>query len=236
MNDNYTSTAPTALLGGAKRKNGHKSNCSCHICDNMKNKAKRGGYQDDIEKAEIKLNGGSKKKNGHKANCSCPICKNMKNATSGKRRKGKGTRKSNGHKSNCGCPICKNMKKKTRKGGEEPDIEEGGIKSVETYDTDDKLDAAERGESGIKSVETYDTDDKLDAAERGEGGIKSVETNATDDEYDKLDAAERGEGGITGGKTRKRHGSRKSNGHKTKGKCSICKNMKKGKKSHRYRK
>ena len=29
-------------LGGAKRKNGHKSDCSCHICENMMKKAKRG--------------------------------------------------------------------------------------------------------------------------------------------------------------------------------------------------
>ena len=30
------------LIGG-KRKNGHKMDCECHICQNMKNKAKRGG-------------------------------------------------------------------------------------------------------------------------------------------------------------------------------------------------
>jgi hypothetical protein len=37
-------------LGGAKRKNGHKSNCNCHICENMMKKAKRGGYEEDAEK------------------------------------------------------------------------------------------------------------------------------------------------------------------------------------------
>ena len=48
----------TALkLGGAKRKNGHKMNCDCHICDNIKNKAKRGGYREDAEKAELKKKG-----------------------------------------------------------------------------------------------------------------------------------------------------------------------------------
>ncbi len=27
-------------LGGAKRKNGHKMNCTCHICETMMKKAK----------------------------------------------------------------------------------------------------------------------------------------------------------------------------------------------------
>ena len=67
-------------LGGAKRKNGHKMNCDCHICENMKNKAKRGGYAKDVENEELKQMGGSKKKNGHKPDCGCPICKNMSNA------------------------------------------------------------------------------------------------------------------------------------------------------------
>ena len=69
-----------SLLGGAKKKNGHKQNCHCHICENIKNKAKNGGYIEDAEKA---LSGGSKKKNGHKDKCNCPICKNMKNAKKG---------------------------------------------------------------------------------------------------------------------------------------------------------
>ena len=60
------------LMGG-KRKNGHKMNCDCHICQNMENKAKRGGYQ---EEEEYKMSG-SKKKNGHRDNCKCPICKNI---------------------------------------------------------------------------------------------------------------------------------------------------------------
>ncbi len=39
-------------LGGAKRKNGHKANCTCHICENMKKKAQRGGYEEEVEKEE----------------------------------------------------------------------------------------------------------------------------------------------------------------------------------------
>ena len=65
-------------LGGAKRKNGHKSTCSCHICENIKNKAKRGGYTEEMEKKAEYIRGGLKKKNGHRANCKCPICKNMR--------------------------------------------------------------------------------------------------------------------------------------------------------------
>lgn len=74
-------------IGGAKKKNGHKSNCGCHICENIKNKAERGGYEEE-EQIEIeKMNGGSKKKNGHRINCKCPICINMKNASRTKYKK-----------------------------------------------------------------------------------------------------------------------------------------------------
>jgi hypothetical protein len=83
--NDYKSSSPEAQLGGARRKNGHKSNCTCHICENMKNKAKRGGYQEDMEKEQLKKMGGSKKKNGHKPDCGCPICKNMKNVKKGKK-------------------------------------------------------------------------------------------------------------------------------------------------------
>ena len=67
-------------LVDGKKKNGHKSSCSCHNCENMKNKAKRGGYEDELKIEEEKLMGGSKKKNGHRRDCKCPICKNMKNS------------------------------------------------------------------------------------------------------------------------------------------------------------
>jgi hypothetical protein len=70
-------------IAGARRRNGHKMTCGCHICENMKRKEKRGGYKEDIEKEKIKAMGGSKKKNGHKENCNCPICKNIRNAVGG---------------------------------------------------------------------------------------------------------------------------------------------------------
>jgi hypothetical protein len=138
-------------IGGAKRKNGHKLDCICHICENIKNKAKRGGYEKDAEIEIEKREGGSKKKNGHRKNCNCPICINMKHAKKGdnniktnttklggvKNKTCKVTkggkndedlsyiggkkRKGNNHKLDCKCPICKNMRKK---GGQEPKLEE----------------------------------------------------------------------------------------------------------------
>jgi hypothetical protein len=222
-------------LGGAKRKNGHKSDCSCHICENMMKKAKRGGYEEDAEKEMLKKMGGSKKKNGHKPNCDCPICKNMKHAnkkggaegvgeekpyddeegkndlgiTSGGKTKKK---RGNGHKANCNCPICKNMKKKSRKGGEEPDIEnqmgdleEGGIKAQSLPKNTQYLDTA--------SKEVEASDDDYDLAEKGEAGPGMKV------------------GGRKGGKSRTK---RRGNGHKANCKCPICKNMRKGKKTRRH--
>lgn len=213
--DNYKSSSPEAQLGGARRKNGHKTCCSCHICDNMKNKAKRGGYEEDAEKEMIKRMGGSNKKNGHKPNCGCPICKNMKNAkkqggADEDVKEGGRKKKGNGHKANCTCPICKNMAK-NKKGGQEPDIENeltGGISS----------------ENGSNA----------NAAKKDDGKV----IVAKDEEYDMLDdAGEKGEAGasLVGG-TRKRRGSRKSNGHKCTCCCPICKNMKHGRKTRRHRK
>ncbi len=67
-------------LGGARKKNGHKLTCSCHICDNMKKKAQRGGYEEEAMRKEERRRGVTQKKNGHKRDCNCPICKNMRNA------------------------------------------------------------------------------------------------------------------------------------------------------------
>lgn len=83
----------TDYLGGAKRKNGHRMNCDCHICENIKKKHERGGYEEDRQKKIFKLKGGPKKKNGHKPDCDCPICKNMKNM---KNKHGRKTKKHGG--------------------------------------------------------------------------------------------------------------------------------------------
>jgi len=220
--DNYKSSSPEAQLGGARRKNGHKASCSCHICENMKNKAKRGGYTEDAEKEMVKRMGGSNKKNGHKPNCGCPICKNMKNAkkkggADEDVKEGGRKKKSNGHKANCKCPICKNMSKNKKGGQEEPDIENGLRGDIE--------------EGGI-SAKTTSTMKKEETDK-----TSSKEVVAKDDEYDLLDAAEKGQAGpnLVGG-TRKRRGSRKSNGHKANCGCPICGNMKHGRKTRRHRK
>ena len=136
---------------GGKRKNGHKANCGCHICMNMKNKKKHGGYE---EEATRKKMGYSKKKNGHKPNCKCPICKNMKHMKKGgatddsdsesdsdsdsdsdtdfEQTAGRKKRKGNNHKLNCKCPICKNMKKKGGDGSEEvaPDADYDNLDNI----------------------------------------------------------------------------------------------------------
>ena len=236
--NDYKSSSRVAQLGGARRKNGHKATCSCHICENMKNKAKRGGYEEDIEKENLKKMGGSKKKNGHKPNCACPICKNMKNKT--KKRGGGdddedkdmdeegdedkdmdedededeemqegGKKKGNGHKANCKCPICKNMKK-SKKGGDEPDIE-------------NQLGDIEEG--GIIAEKTTTS-----SPSTNQSSNNGTEIVASEDEYDLLSAAEKGEAGpnLVGGSTRKRRGSRSRK--------TVRRNMRKGRKTMRHRK
>ena len=147
-------------LVGGKRKNGHKSDCVCHICENMKNKAKRGGYEEDIEKEKEKMMGGSKKKNGHRKECKCPICKNMRNS-----------KKRGGSKSS--------RRTRSRRGGDPDvpdeenqigDIEEAGVKSTPGSDLQDSVDNSSSNETPASNDEY----DKLDAAERGEAGDNVV--------------------------------------------------------------
>ena len=123
-----------AKVVGGKRKNGHKMDCSCHICKNMEAKAERHGYEEDLEK-EKERKMGYQKKNGHKSACGCPICKNMNNKSVSKKNLAKGDskkgKKSNGHKPGCGCPICKNMNKKRGGNGEEDIEEKEDIEDIE---------------------------------------------------------------------------------------------------------
>jgi len=93
----------TAKAHIARNKMGHKHNCNCVICNNMKKKNSRGGYEEDFKKD---IGTFSHKTNGHKDNCNCPICKNMN-----KTKSNNNSTKKNGHKLNCQCPICKNMNK-----------------------------------------------------------------------------------------------------------------------------
>ena len=226
-----TKIVDAAAVVGGKRKNGHKMDCSCHICENMTKKAKRGGYKADAEKRMLQKMGGSKKKNGHKMDCGCPICKNMKNAKQVKRgggdieevvekemmvSSGGRKKKGNGHKLNCGCPICKNMKK-SKRGGEDPepepdiesgnrgDIEEGIIPPQKTkppLEPPKQIDNRGDIEEGI--IPPQKTKPPLEPP-------KQIDTSASNDDYDSLDAAEKGEAGpnVVGG-TRKRRGAKKS--------------------------
>ena len=111
-----TNNALNTQTGGVKKSNGHKMDCKCPICINIKHAKGGAGYDvDDNDDSQVNA---KKKSNGHKANCGCPICKNMnkksvKGVKSIKNNKSRGLKKrSNGHKANCGCPICKNMNKK----------------------------------------------------------------------------------------------------------------------------
>lgn len=76
----------------ARKKNGHKHDCACHICDNMRNKAKRGGYSSD-RREKIARRVGLAKPNGHRMSCSCLICRNMERKTHKVYRKTPATRR-----------------------------------------------------------------------------------------------------------------------------------------------
>jgi len=212
-----TNTDIVKLTGG-KRKNGHKMDCNCHICENMKAKAKRNGYTEDIER-ENERKTGQQKVNGNKKDCSCHICKNMKNAKGIKNVSKKNNskncgKKSNGHKLDCGCPICKNMKKK--KGGSDEDAVVGEPK--EEVASDDEYDVVEETPKEIKPALVIEENPK---------------------EIKPAPVIEETEEAITlSGGTRKRRGKSKgkrSNGHKPTCGCPICKNIRKSKKTRKHR-
>jgi hypothetical protein len=206
------------LIGG-KRKNGHKLECTCHICENMKNKARRGGYQEEVEKQQERMMGGSKKKNGHRKDCECPICKNMKNS-----------KKNGGSKS-----VRKTKKFRGGDDGEENIENEVIVESGpdNTSDNDTIGGKKKKGNghkpnckcpicNNMRKKKGGSLEDELGDIE--EGGIKSsmsesetkeLETKATDEDYDALEAAEKGEAGvnIVGG-TRKRRAGKKWRGKK----------------------
>jgi len=195
------------LIGG-KRKNGHKLDCTCHICENMKNKARRGGYEEEVEKEQEKKMGGSKKKNGHRKDCTCPICKNMQNL----KKKG-GSKKMRKE-------LVEEMKPKDV---EEVEVEEEVEETESTKPTMEKMGGKKKRGNGHKPDCSCpickNMRKKKGGAEMGdieEGGIKGVisetkqlETKATDKDYDELDAAEKGQAGpnVVGG-TRKRRGKK----------------------------
>jgi hypothetical protein len=206
------------LIGG-KRKNGHKLNCACHICENMKNKARRGGYEEEVEKEQEKKMGGSKKKNGHRRDCTCLICKNMRNS---KKRGGSNL----------------NTKTKKIKGGHHGEEIKGETIEKEIMEpNEDDIEVVEVKKGGkkgnghkptcqcpicknMRKKKGGATDENTETGDIEEAGIKAIkdansetrilESKATDEDYDELDAAEKGEAGhnVVGG-TRKRRGGKK---------------------------
>jgi len=226
-------------LVGGKRKNGHKCNCVCHICENMKNKAKRGGYEEDVEKEKEKMMGGSKKKNGHRKDCKCPICKNMRNS-----------KKRGGSKSN--------RRTRKRRGGDDEEDEETETDSDSSSDEEEEKEQ-EKGEQEEeeedkkggrrkkrgnghkknckcpicknmrkkKGGDPEDPDEENQIGDVEEAGVKATsgsdlqastgnssssnETPASATEYDQLDAAEKGEAGdnVVGGTRKRRRGNKR---------------------------
>jgi hypothetical protein len=104
----------------------------------MKNKAKRGGYADDVKKAQ-EYAAGSKKKNGHRQACICPICKNMKNS---KKRYGKKS----------------NRRTIKRRGGGDGDDEEDMMDITEEDEV--KEEEVKEGEGKEKEGEGEEKEDK----------------------------------------------------------------------------
>lgn len=91
-----TKSIKESKIISGKKKNGHKMDCSCHICENMKNKAMRGGYDEEEAIKQEKLMGGSKKKNGHRRYCKCIICNNMQRSKKNRSKTSKKSRKVGG--------------------------------------------------------------------------------------------------------------------------------------------
>lgn len=216
-------------LGGARKKNGHKSTCSCHICENMNNKAKRGGYSEELEKQAEYISGGYKKKNGHRKYCKCPICKNMNNSKKNK----------------------KGGKRRSRKirGGNDEGSEEEKEKEEETDETEDMAPYDEDSESDDESKDTNednnveeDTNDENNTKDDNDSDVKKGGKKKKGNGHKShckcpicKNMKKTGGGNVflneeeikeqtdfQGGKKKK-----KGNGHKPDCKCPICKNMRK---------
>jgi len=202
-------------LVGGKRKNGHKFNCTCHICENMKNKAKRGGYEEEVEKEKEKMMGGSKKKNGHRMDCSCPICKNMKNSKRHHTSKsGRKTKKMRGGEGGKGEEEVTEGEEKEVTEGEEKEVTEEGEEKEVTEEGEEK----EVTEEGDEKEVTEEGEEK----EVTEEGDEMSEEGEMPEEEEMLEEKET-EMPPMGGK------NKRGNGHKPGCQSPICKNMRKKK-------
>jgi len=125
--DDEESKNDLAITGG-KKSNGHKANCGCPICKNMKKNSKKGGGDIEDQKGDIEEGFVKGVSEPAKKEYITPVKEipakddeydELDAAEKGERGPNMvgGTRKrrGNGHKATCKCPICKNMKKKTRR-------------------------------------------------------------------------------------------------------------------------
>jgi hypothetical protein len=143
---------PTQLGGRKKKGNGHKANCGCPICKNMRGTKRGGGEEEDTE---FKM--GGKKKNGHKANCGCPICVNMKHA--------KGTKRNRHNK--------RGGSKRRKRGGRDEIEEEPEEVEVELEDEDEYEDEPEdEDEDEAKEDIEEDSDEEDEGNEMNEDNAK----------------------------------------------------------------
>lgn len=220
-----SSNFDNSKLVGGKRKNGHKFSCSCHICENMKNKAKRGGYADDVKKAQ-EYAAGSKKKNGHRQACICPICKNMKNSKKryGKKSNRRTMKRGGGDGDMMDIPEEDEVKEEEVKEGEGKEKEGEGKEKEGEVEKEPKGGRKKKRGNGHKANckcpicknmrkkkggQPQEPDIENQIGDIEEGGIKATmgtdlqkkqipdktETPASDKDYDALDAAEKGEAG-----------------------------------------
>ena len=160
ISNSSLSTYPTAQLGG-KKKNGHKANCGCPICQNMKHSKRGGGFtnEDATSSSSSSMSNSSPMSTSMSMSTSSPMTQSA----------GRKKRRGNGHKSNCGCPICKNMRKSKNGGADEEDQQgdiEQGFAPTETGAVDSAIDGANEDQEVEASSEDYD----LNSAELGEAG------------------------------------------------------------------
>ena len=201
------------ILREKRRANGHKSTCTCHICENIKNKIQKGGYEKDVLKEQMKR-GGYHKPNGHPPNCKCIICQHMANKKHSKKHSNK-----------------KHSRRGKRGGDIEDQIEASnrGEKAA-SMDDYDELDRAERGElaspspSASPSAMDLANDDDTVAMKKNTAKVQLNTINERDatnkmsykNTSDPLDVAEKGEASGMGGRKRTRkHKYRRSRRRRT---------------------
>jgi len=223
-NNNEKKLETNLHVGGAKRKNGHKIDCSCHICENIKNKAKRGGYEEDIKKHRLKKLGGSKKKNGHKPECNCPICKNMKNMVNNKKKKGGNLISNTDSDSDSDSDS-------TSSSSSEENLFKGGIKKKKRgngHKITCKCPICKniRNKKGGDESNLNNLFGKEDE-ENIKNNLLSNETQANDEEYNKLDLEERGILKTSGGGIKNKRYTMKNRKYKLKNHRKTKRNFKK---------